>query len=207
MLLSTSFFWNTTYCFLCLSLGCYLPSNPEAIVLDIDYKSGTPMQRWWPDESLLKKWRLYLSVLCDNHHGSVFSVFTALLKHLIWPSSRWSAAVWVSWRGRVSAAPRTLWMMERTIQTDRAGFAGRLPSSKWETTVDRYTLSFHPLNSSYCMSGEATKSLFLWFFCVLCLLSRICSLCRSSGFLRTSSSWWAWICLSSPTEWWPLHQG
>ncbi|KAH0625588.1 hypothetical protein JD844_015167 [Phrynosoma platyrhinos] len=24
--------------------GCYLPSNPEAIVLDIDYKSGTPMQ-------------------------------------------------------------------------------------------------------------------------------------------------------------------
>lgn len=26
-------------------LGCYLPSNPEAIVLDIDYKSGTPMQR------------------------------------------------------------------------------------------------------------------------------------------------------------------
>uniref|UniRef100_A0A3P9JIA7 1-phosphatidylinositol 4-kinase n=1 Tax=Oryzias latipes TaxID=8090 RepID=A0A3P9JIA7_ORYLA len=25
--------------------GCYLPSNPEAIVLDIDYKSGTPMQR------------------------------------------------------------------------------------------------------------------------------------------------------------------
>uniref|UniRef100_A0A8B9JZ91 Phosphatidylinositol 4-kinase alpha n=1 Tax=Astyanax mexicanus TaxID=7994 RepID=A0A8B9JZ91_ASTMX len=24
--------------------GCYLPSNPEAIVIDIDYKSGTPMQ-------------------------------------------------------------------------------------------------------------------------------------------------------------------
>uniref|UniRef100_A0A8D0HKH8 Phosphatidylinositol 4-kinase alpha n=2 Tax=Sphenodon punctatus TaxID=8508 RepID=A0A8D0HKH8_SPHPU len=24
--------------------GCYLPSNPEAIVLDIDYKSGTPLQ-------------------------------------------------------------------------------------------------------------------------------------------------------------------
>ncbi|XP_058388238.1 putative phosphatidylinositol 4-kinase alpha-like protein P2 [Diceros bicornis minor] len=24
--------------------GCYLPSNPEAIVLDIDYRSGTPMQ-------------------------------------------------------------------------------------------------------------------------------------------------------------------
>jgi phosphatidylinositol 4-kinase len=25
--------------------GCYLPSNPEALVIDIDYKSGTPMQR------------------------------------------------------------------------------------------------------------------------------------------------------------------
>jgi hypothetical protein len=24
--------------------GCYLPSNPEAVVLDIDYNSGTPMQ-------------------------------------------------------------------------------------------------------------------------------------------------------------------
>ena len=28
-----------------LQSGCYLPSNPEAIVLQIDYKSGTPMQR------------------------------------------------------------------------------------------------------------------------------------------------------------------
>ncbi|KAK7505986.1 hypothetical protein BaRGS_00002708 [Batillaria attramentaria] len=27
-----------------LQLGCYLPSNPEAIVTEIDYKSGTPMQ-------------------------------------------------------------------------------------------------------------------------------------------------------------------
>ena len=25
--------------------GCYLPSNPEAMVTDIDYTSGTPMQR------------------------------------------------------------------------------------------------------------------------------------------------------------------
>ena len=24
--------------------GCYLPSNPEALVMDIDYNSGTPMQ-------------------------------------------------------------------------------------------------------------------------------------------------------------------
>ena len=28
-----------------LTPGCYLPSNPEAVVLEIDYKSGTPMQR------------------------------------------------------------------------------------------------------------------------------------------------------------------
>jgi phosphatidylinositol 4-kinase len=28
-----------------LQPGCYLPSNPEAVVLEIDYKSGTPMQR------------------------------------------------------------------------------------------------------------------------------------------------------------------
>ena len=28
-----------------LQSGCYLPSNPEAVVLQIDYKSGTPMQR------------------------------------------------------------------------------------------------------------------------------------------------------------------
>ncbi|ESO09796.1 hypothetical protein HELRODRAFT_117066 [Helobdella robusta] len=27
-----------------LQVGCYLPSNPEAIVVDIDYNSGTPMQ-------------------------------------------------------------------------------------------------------------------------------------------------------------------
>ena len=26
-------------------VGCYLPSNPESVVLEIDYKSGTPMQR------------------------------------------------------------------------------------------------------------------------------------------------------------------
>lgn len=36
-------------CLSCLSrikvqAGCYLPSNPEAMVLDIDYTSGTPMQ-------------------------------------------------------------------------------------------------------------------------------------------------------------------
>lgn len=28
--------------------GCYLPSNPEALVVGIDYKSGTPMQRFAP---------------------------------------------------------------------------------------------------------------------------------------------------------------
>lgn len=33
--------------------GCYLPSNPEAIVLDIDYKSGTPMQRWVSEQSFV----------------------------------------------------------------------------------------------------------------------------------------------------------
>lgn len=27
-----------------VQMGCYLPSNPEAMVLDIDYNSGTPMQ-------------------------------------------------------------------------------------------------------------------------------------------------------------------
>jgi len=29
-----------------LQTGCYLPSNPEAIVLQIDYNSCTPMQRF-----------------------------------------------------------------------------------------------------------------------------------------------------------------
>lgn len=33
--------------------GCYLPSNPEAMVIDIDYQSGTPMQRY--DLGRLKK--------------------------------------------------------------------------------------------------------------------------------------------------------
>ena len=28
-----------------LQPGCYLPSSPDAVVLEIDYKSGTPMQR------------------------------------------------------------------------------------------------------------------------------------------------------------------
>ena len=27
-----------------LQPGCYLPSNPDAIVLEIDYQSGTPLQ-------------------------------------------------------------------------------------------------------------------------------------------------------------------
>lgn len=27
-----------------MQAGCYLPSNPEAMVVDIDYNSGTPMQ-------------------------------------------------------------------------------------------------------------------------------------------------------------------
>ena len=27
-----------------LQQGCYLPSNPDAIVLEIDYQSGTPLQ-------------------------------------------------------------------------------------------------------------------------------------------------------------------
>lgn len=31
--------------------GCYLPSNPEAMVIDIDYKSGTPMQRYVKGDS------------------------------------------------------------------------------------------------------------------------------------------------------------
>lgn len=26
--------------------GCYLPSNPESVILDIDRNSGTPMQRY-----------------------------------------------------------------------------------------------------------------------------------------------------------------
>ena len=28
-----------------LQPGCYLPSSPEAVILEIDYTSGTPMQR------------------------------------------------------------------------------------------------------------------------------------------------------------------
>ncbi len=29
-----------------LQPGCYLPSSPDAVVVEIDYKSGTPMQRY-----------------------------------------------------------------------------------------------------------------------------------------------------------------
>lgn len=39
------------------------------------------------------------------------------------------------------------------------------------------------------------------------LLRRTCWLCRSLGFSRTFSSWWVWICSSSPTGWWPRRRG
>lgn len=44
----------------------------------------------------------------------------------------------MSWKERASAAPPTLWMMERRIPTDPAKFAGRQPSLKWATIADRY---------------------------------------------------------------------
>jgi len=34
--------------------GCYLPSNPEAMVIDIDYQSGTPMQRYELEKMIAK---------------------------------------------------------------------------------------------------------------------------------------------------------
>lgn len=84
--------------------GCYLPSNPEAIVLDIDFKSGTPMQRW---------------VLCRR--GSTHRVTnsnclkTLLLKYLLrlwvvlpklptWPSLKSRGVESVSWKEKVPLA-------------------------------------------------------------------------------------------------------
>lgn len=85
--------------------GCYLPSNPEAIVLDIDYKSGTPMQRWvfchvWCTyrftnktsfKKLLLKYRLCLCVV--------------LLKLPTWPSLKWRGVESVSWKKKVLLTP------------------------------------------------------------------------------------------------------
>lgn len=92
-------------------------------------------------------------ILCLSH-GSVFSVVAVLPRRPIWPSLRWSAAGWVSWRGRVSAAPRTLWKTERRIQTGHAGFAGRRPSLKWEMTVDRYHTLLSPTELIYFDSSS-----------------------------------------------------
>lgn len=54
--------------------GCYLPSNPEAIVLDIDYKSGTPMQRWVTEQSFV------MIIALQNHKYSILfskTIFSA----------------------------------------------------------------------------------------------------------------------------------
>ena len=146
-----SFF--SSWCF----LGCYLPSNPEAIVLDIDYKSGTPMQRWLFLFSLgLSMVNVALCPLCVFDKKCVFVVRP---RRPIWPSLRWSAAGWVSWRGRASAARRTLWRMERKTQTSHAGCAGRRPSLKWEMTADRYPPLFNSLHIFTAAQGW-TKFLF-----------------------------------------------
>lgn len=58
--------------------GCYLPSNPEAIVLDIDYKSGTPMQRW------ASKSTTNTSVLASSFYLSKTTVVTEMFqKHFV----------------------------------------------------------------------------------------------------------------------------
>lgn len=55
--------------------GCYLPSNPEAMVIDIDYQSGTPMQRWLFKMILKICSGLYYKTSCD------YLIIPVLLRH------------------------------------------------------------------------------------------------------------------------------
>ena len=58
----------------CFSIvGVYLPSNPDSVVLEIDYKSGTPMQRYDNVIAVCKYdviWGQRSALACDTilHH-------------------------------------------------------------------------------------------------------------------------------------------
>lgn len=64
--------------------GCYLPSNPEAIVLDIDYNSGTPMQRWASNNNqksqINMKASLNSSCRCDSFFSAAKAPYLAKFK-------------------------------------------------------------------------------------------------------------------------------
>lgn len=67
----------------------YLPSNPEAVVLDIDYKSGTPMQRY--------NCTSFMNVSVYRNLQKLSLPFLVLLRRLFWRDSRFLVVVFKNW--------------------------------------------------------------------------------------------------------------
>ena len=100
-----------TCSFTFISVGVYLPSNPDCLVLDIDYTSGKPLQRYSAQDSYkhsrytmsqIKEWvsgcyrklcnllKSFLSTVLQKHHFLLSSVWpsVALLKWKPWTHSK-----------------------------------------------------------------------------------------------------------------------
>lgn len=143
--------------------GCYLPSNPEAIVTAIDKNSGIPLQRYI---KLIQCWVLkwYLSHHRKEWMKGIYMFFTTFFNNVTSGKLRNTCTCvlnsWFSklhfidsvlrrlhfWHVSESSAVEftTLrcweWVRKKITAWRTRLKCGRQPSSKWGTMLDRYTL-------------------------------------------------------------------